>query len=351
VIDAQWTGTRPLGYHLTNVALHAAASVLVLGLLLRLGLGELSAFWAALCFAAHPVQVGSVAWIPGRNDVIMSGFALGACLLLLRAGERPGLAPKFGHLLCFTAALFSKETALALPLLFVALAWAIAPERELWRRRWLWIGWACALALYLTARFAVIGPEHGLGIERIQTAWQRSAVLLSDLGKLLFPVRLRVLSAPEDVLAWPGLVAIAGVAALVWLVRGLRVRIMLLAAAFTLVPLVTGLLGAKVVVLENRLYLAAVGTSILAGEVLRAVRAGGGRYARTWLAGATAVLVVLASVGLGYCPSFRDRERFSRAAIEGSPHSGLAAHLISRNLGGRPPLTAVPSSDADNRLP
>jgi hypothetical protein len=345
VLDAQWTGTRPFGYHFTNVLLHAAVSVLVLRLCLRLGFGELPALWAALLFVLEPVQVASVAWIVGRNDVIMTGFALGACLLLLRAGERPGLGPKVGHLVCFAAALFSKETALGLPFLCVALGWAIAPEHEPWRRRWPWIGWAGTVALYFGARFAVIGPEHGRGIERIQTASERSAVLLSDLGKLLCPVRPQVLAAPEDLLVWPGVVAIALVAALVWWVRGLRRRIVLLALGFTLVPLLGALAGAKAVVLENRLYLAVVGTSLLGGEVLRAL---GATMRQKWVlvALASAALGVLGVLGLGYASSFRDREHFSRAAIEGSPHSGLAAHLLSRTLGGRPPLSAPPSSHA-----
>ena len=47
VLDAQWTGVRALGYHATNVTLHAAVSVLVLWLLLRLGLGALPSRIAA----------------------------------------------------------------------------------------------------------------------------------------------------------------------------------------------------------------------------------------------------------------------------------------------------------------
>src|SRR5580700_2569606 len=35
VLDAQWSGERPWGYHATNVVLYAVASVLVLALLRR----------------------------------------------------------------------------------------------------------------------------------------------------------------------------------------------------------------------------------------------------------------------------------------------------------------------------
>ncbi len=333
VLDAQWTGTRPFGYHLTNVVLHAATAVLVLAMLLRLGAGEAASLCAALGFVAHPAQVGSVAWIPGRNDVLMSGFALGACLLLLRAGERQGPGAKIGHGICFLAALFSKETALALPLLFLALTWAKHPELRLWRRAWPWLAWSGALSLYLVARFRATSP--GFGIGRLALAWQRPVVLVSDFGKLLLPVRQQVLATPEDLPLWPGLIAMAGTVTLMWFLRGLRSRIGGLGALFALVPLLAGLLGAQVVVLESRLYLALVGVSILAGELSRAALASNGRGRLTFIAGAATMLVLFAVAVLAYCPSFRDRERFSRAAIEGSPHSGLAAHLMSRNLGGR----------------
>ncbi len=345
VLDAQWTGVRPFGYHFTNVVLHAATSLLVLGLLLRARLGELPALWAALLFVVEPVQVASVAWIVGRNDILMTAFALGACLLLLPAMDRAGAAPKLGHLVCFAGALFSKETALGLPLLFVALGWAIAPEHQLWRRRWPWMGWVGTLALYLSARYAVLRPGQGHGVGGIGTAWQRSVVLLSDLGKLVVPVRLQVLAAAEDVPVWPGLAAIALVAALAWSVRGLRLRIVLLALAFTLVPLLGSLAAAKTVVLQNRLYLAVVGTSLFGGEVLRALGATM-RPKTALVAGASALLGVFAVLGIRYSRNYRDRDNFSRAAIEGSPHSGLAGHLLSRNLGGRPPLRAPASDDA-----
>jgi protein O-mannosyl-transferase len=340
VIDAQWSGTRPFGYHFTNVVLHAGTCVLVFALLMRLGLGELAACAGALLFAVHPLQTSSVAWIPGRNDVLMTGFALGACLWLLRALDSPRFTAKAAHLLTVAGALFSKETALGLPLLFVCLMWAMSPGRTVSWRRSPWIGWASAIAIYVVARWSVIGLEQESGFERMGQVLSRSRVMLSDVGKVFLPLRLQVLAIPEDLVVWPGLLAIAGAGALVWLVRGVRWRIVALATAFVLVPSLFGLLGGKVVVLECRLYLATVGASILVGEVLRAVREDSARYANLALGAVAALLVVLGVACHRYGASFRDRDHFSHAAIEGSPHSGLAAHLMSRNLGGRPPLGA-----------
>ena len=62
------------GHHLTNVLLHAAASIALFLVLWRMT-GELwpSAFVAAV-FAVHPQHVESVAWVAERRDVLSGLF-------------------------------------------------------------------------------------------------------------------------------------------------------------------------------------------------------------------------------------------------------------------------------------
>ncbi len=93
MLDCQLFGLSPWGHHLTNVLLHAAASI-GLFLVLRRMTGDLwpSALVAAL-FAVHPQHVESVAWVAERRDVL-SGLlfvlTLAAYLGYVRAGRPAG---------------------------------------------------------------------------------------------------------------------------------------------------------------------------------------------------------------------------------------------------------------------
>ena len=331
VVNALLNGVRPFGYHFVNGLLHALACMLLLALLRRLRFGDWNSLLAALFFAVHPVHAASVAWIPGRNVVLFGCFTFSACLLLLHDARQPGLAAKMGHLLCLFLALLTLETALCLPLLFIFLLWATEGRQTLLRRRWMWVGWACAMAVYFAARYVVITPSPGYIADQLLTVWQQWRVLLSDMGKLLLPVRLQVIAAPLDSLAWPGAVVMAIVGA-ICLIRGMRRGIAALAMAFMVLPLLISLLGAKHVVLETRLYLSVAGVCFLLGEALRATRLQGSRMANIAVAVVVLLTIAFGIVNLRYVPSFQDRNRFSDAAIAGSPNSGIAGNLRFKAL-------------------
>lgn len=119
---------NPFPYHLFSLLLHVFNVWLVHRLVQRIsgrprGLG--AAFWVALLFAIHPVQVESVAWIAGLSTPLYALFFLLACLWYLDYAEGRGDKRRaYGlALLAFVLACLSKSAAVTLPLVLVLLDW------------------------------------------------------------------------------------------------------------------------------------------------------------------------------------------------------------------------------------
>src|ERR1043166_484330 len=78
MIDSQFFGLNPLGYHLTNLILHLFCTLLVFLLIDRIVGDAVVAFISATLFGIHTMHVESVAWISERKDVLYGGGFVGA---------------------------------------------------------------------------------------------------------------------------------------------------------------------------------------------------------------------------------------------------------------------------------
>lgn len=192
-------GASPLPFLVGNIALHAAASVLVLALGRRL-LDPRTAWLGALLFAAHPLHTEAVAWIGGRPDLLAAVFGLASACSFCRATERGCRHPSSYALLtvtCYLAALLSKEHVITLPAWF-GLVWLL--ERNKRSGRWTGAvvgGSAVALVLFLWLRASAL-PS-------IQSSM---ASLTSELGSPWAPWRwsagLAIAGKYTGLFLWPG---------------------------------------------------------------------------------------------------------------------------------------------------
>lgn len=139
-LEYQLWGLDPYGYHLINVLLHALGAVLLWLILRRLSVP--GAWFAAMIFALHPINVESVAWITERKNVLSGCFYFASMLAWLRwaglgdsavprssASGRRGPPPAPGmplyalSLTLFLCALLSKSTTFSLPAALLLLVW------------------------------------------------------------------------------------------------------------------------------------------------------------------------------------------------------------------------------------
>lgn len=118
----------PVLLHLLNVVLHGLNGWLVARLARALDLGARSAVAAALLFLVFPASVEPVAWVSGLPDVLMTTMVLGGILAWGAPWRlRWRLTAAIATLI---VALVSKETAIAFPLLGLAVWMKRRPWRE-----------------------------------------------------------------------------------------------------------------------------------------------------------------------------------------------------------------------------
>jgi protein O-mannosyl-transferase len=321
VADRALGGRAPFAFHLTNLLLHAATTLLAYAVARRV-LPSGPAWLGAALFALHPCHAEAVLWVSARADLLCALFYLGAFLCHLRSRleseRRYGWWAAAG--ICLALSLMAKEMAVTFPLvvLLEVLAYSRGEPRR--RRAWPPTLAAAIVAAYLAWRWSAVGPL-GLPPRPFAVvpgepgfATHVFVAVLQYLGDL-------VLFVPADPVVtlpfWQGhpaaLALMATVAAAILLsslraVRDGRLRVLAAGmSAIALLPMLPLTVG------EHFLYLPSFGYCLLIGAKLPeegAARPGRGRTRLAMLG------LLVGAVALARTLAFGALTRASRQAID-----------------------------------
>lgn len=335
MLDAWCAGAKPYLYYFSDIGYHALACVLLFRFLEALGYTRRLACVGALFFTVHPALVQAVAWVPGRNDSLLTVFALGAALLFVRYIKTGRWWAIAGHIACFAAAMFSKETAVVLPALLAAYVLLIG-ERP-WRIGRLGIAavsWPVVLLGYWMMRQAALAshPNPVTLVDAVRGLYLNAPAALVYIGKVFIPANLSVLPVLQDASWALSIVAVALVVVLLAVSPGRRWNYVAFAAMWFVVVLLPAFIRpvpqAVPDLIEHRVYLPLAGFIPLLlelGVVRWAVEPGAhGWRQRTSLAAVVAVFIVFAGLAVRHVGDYGERNRFWRNAVATSPHSSLA---------------------------
>ena len=368
--------------HAVNVALHAAASLALLALLLRAGARPVVSGIATLLFSVHPIHVEAVGGIVGRAEILAAGSSFAALALAIRALDRRAsdgrrrLAAWAAGLLVLLA-LGAKEVALATPVLMLALA-ALAPKgpRDSWRatlvdRAVALMPTVAAVATYGLLRIRATATLAGLqevhpfdnplvaldGLERAPTALAivgRYAGLLvapfglsADYSGQAVPLEATLL-AFRPLLGLAILVGLGVLLALPLLRPSSSSRLLCFSSLLFLAPyLIVGNLFFDIgaVMAERLLYMPSAGFCAFAGLLLggaieRGANAPGLRPRLATFAAGTLV-AGLALQTWARCHDWRDEETLFRAATSVRAASPRALLILGRIEAQRGELSAA----------
>jgi tetratricopeptide (TPR) repeat protein len=365
-------GDATLGYHLTNVCLHATAACLLALTLRRLGRpfdfapgirpGPMAgAEWlAAFLFALHPVGVESVAWISEQKNTLSGVFYLLSALTYLRWQEKVGMGaeggaaspasasaparpyPGFGGLyllafLFFLLAVLSKSVTATLPAALLLVLWWQRGSLS-WRRdiipllSWFVIGATAGLFTAWVERRYIGAEGAGFTLSLLQRCLLAGRIAWFYFAKLIWPSDLMFVYphwAIDAGAPWQWVFPIGALAliAVLWLLRR-RSRGPLAGALFFVGTLFPALGFFNVYpftfsyVADHFQYLASVGIIALAA-------AAWARWTRGSIVVAVAVVGLLGGLTWRQSRLYRDPETLYRASLARNP----GAWLLQGELG------------------
>jgi len=160
-------GASPQGYHLVSVVTHCLNCLGLLWLLSLLGFSKPKSLAGALLFSLHPLISNAVCWVPALNDLLITLFGVLSFATFIKATQQRSLKYLMLHLLCLTGAFFSKESAIALPVVFLLYLF-LEKQRLLDPQKIaMYLSWLVIIAIWFFLRKSSIGvlqgDEQGLG--------------------------------------------------------------------------------------------------------------------------------------------------------------------------------------------
>lgn len=120
---------------------------------------RVAAFAAALLFALHPVATYAVGYLVQRTILMAAFFSLLAMLAYLHGNLQNRRLSLWASVLFYYLAVFSKEHAIMLPAVLLALTLMLRPDWREWLRR----NWAVFAALLVIAVFVLLARKGVLG--------------------------------------------------------------------------------------------------------------------------------------------------------------------------------------------
>ena len=213
LVEFQFWGRSPAGYHTVNLLLHIFNAVLVYAVSARALKSERAGALAGLIFVLHPVQIESVSVIAQRKTLLATAFLLGSLIAYQRYSDGSKRSYPVACLL-YLGACGSKSTVVPFPLLLLLYDYVFQ------RSRLSLLNKLPFVALALGATWANLASKAGSEVVKAPqggsyfvTALAMSRVFCEYADALLLPFNLSpsYYYSPAEVLSPINWLAAAGV--------------------------------------------------------------------------------------------------------------------------------------------
>jgi tetratricopeptide (TPR) repeat protein len=292
------------------------------------------ALLGALIYAVHFLLIHAVIWIPARGDLLLALFSFLSVITFIHLEKEPGKWYWYvANVLLFFLAIFSKETAILLPVVLFLYKILISGQKKFR------MGYLVLLLSYLII-YLFFTYLRNLAVSADAKALGITALLLNlrtipeTLAKFLVPVNFSTMPSFQPTATITGLLIIAGTAAFFLLKKTWFNKTVLFAILWFLMFLLPGMVYRPEFAfytyeyLDHRAYLPFFGFVVMVLVVFQ--KAAPGKM--VFLAAATGILVYLGGVNLYLSRTYENPLTFSERAVQTNPGSALARFIHGNQI-------------------
>jgi tetratricopeptide (TPR) repeat protein len=200
MIDAHISGQNSWAFYLTNILAHGFTCSLIFYLLTLFGKDRRTALLLVLIFALHPLFVQTVAWAPSRGDLFLCMFGLASFIFFIHFIRSGNLIFLLLNILTFALAMFSKETAVIIPVVCFLYYFFIEKEKKItWMRLVIpFVSYIFFFLIFMYIRNDVVG----IVVQKGQFGFLPFLVHLRTIPEFIFKFFIPVGLGPMPAFDW-----------------------------------------------------------------------------------------------------------------------------------------------------
>lgn len=258
--------TAPKWYHLSNIIYHILACCLLFNFLCLLNCPPISSLFLSLLLLFHPIVDQAVAWIPGRNDILLAIFVLSSMLCLVRYIQTDKKTKLILHFIFFGFSLFTKENGLMLMPLSIFYLF-------LSKKHFTWYKFLSGYFLFIIPWFFLrkIALENSAIDNSIPTLFLNFITnfpfIFQYIGKSIIPIHLSVMCMIEDSNLIREGIAILLMLAGIYFSKNKNLRIVIFGLTWFTIFLIPSFSSRLAEGFEHRLYVPLIGLIIICSEL------------------------------------------------------------------------------------
>lgn len=329
IVDAQFSGQNPGVYHVANLIYHIVFCLLLFVFLQKITGNINASFLATLIFSVHPLLVEAVAWVPGRNDTLIAIFAILSLLSFINYSEKNFNINLIFHGLFFGLALFTKETALLIPIAAILLN--IVRSKEVNYKQFIYpaLIWLGLIMVWYYLRSIALGDMKSTDVVGIAALLDNLWFIPALIGKIILPVNLSGTAVINNVNLVSGLVLIGLLITITFAFKNDR-KVLLFSMLCFFMFLIPAFATRLEIApdfydyLEHRIYLPLAMLMILMTTILSRINV---KISFLLSAG---LIIILIIVNIKYTEEYSDKYEFWNHSIESAPERANFYNVLGK---------------------